>query len=106
MIGRKLKMRRLELGMTQEELAHKLGYKSKSTINKIELNHHDVSQSKLMKLADALDCSPSYLLDDDSSDLSSDNLAKALALYDKYQNAIPQVRAAVDSLLKPVQSDP
>lgn len=36
MIGNLIKQRRLELGMTQEELAHKLGYKSKSSINKEE----------------------------------------------------------------------
>lgn len=64
MIGRKLKARRIELGLTQEELAHKLGYKSKSTINKIELDKHDVSQEKLLKIAAVLDCSPTYFIDD------------------------------------------
>ena len=64
MIGKKLKARRLELGLTQEELAHKLGYKSKSTINKIELDKHDVSQEKLIKLATVLECSPTYFIED------------------------------------------
>lgn len=30
MLGDFIKQRRLELGMTQEDLTHKLGYKSKS----------------------------------------------------------------------------
>ena len=47
--------RRKELGMTQEELATKIGYKSKSTINKIELGINDIPQSKLVLFADALD---------------------------------------------------
>ena len=38
---KRIKARREELGMSQEELATKLGYKSRSTINKIEMgkNH-------------------------------------------------------------------
>lgn len=64
MIGKKLKARRLELGMTQDELAKKLGYKSRSTINKIELDKHDVSQTKLKKLAEALSCPPTYFIDE------------------------------------------
>lgn len=63
MIGNKIKQRRLELGMTQEELAKKCGYKSKATINKIENNINDVNQSKLIRIADALDVSPIYFID-------------------------------------------
>jgi len=58
MIGKLIRDRRLELGMTQEELAHKLGYKSKSTINKIEIGVNGISQSKIKDFAAALDCSP------------------------------------------------
>ena len=64
MIGQKIRARRLELGMTQEELAHKMGYKDKTAINKIELNKNDVNQKNLMRLADALDVSPTYFIDD------------------------------------------
>ena len=35
-VGNNIRKRREELGMTQEELAKKTNYKSKSTINKIE----------------------------------------------------------------------
>lgn len=66
MIGKKVKARREELGLTQEELAKRLGYKSKSTINKIELDINDVSQSKLIKLADALGVDPTYFIDLDT----------------------------------------
>ena len=103
MIGRKLKIRRMELGMTQEELAQKLGYKSKSTINKIELDRHDVSQSKIIKIAEVLKCSPLYFIDDDPDTPSPAQVEKALELYEKYKNAIPQIQEAVDSLLKSSQ---
>ena len=58
----RIKQRRLELGLSQEALAHKLGYKSRSTINKIELGIHDVTQSKIEAFAKALETSPSYLM--------------------------------------------
>ena len=58
MIGNIIRQRRIELGMTQEELAHKLGYKSKSSINKIEIGVNGISQSKIKDFAAALDCSP------------------------------------------------
>jgi len=62
MIGDKIKQRRLELGLTQEELAKKLGYKHKSSINKIELNQNDIRQSKVAAFAVALDTSVAYLM--------------------------------------------
>lgn len=64
MLGEFIKQRRLELGMTQEDLAYKLGYKSKSSINKIEMGINGISYSKIKDFAKALDC-PSYLLIED-----------------------------------------
>ena len=61
-IGEIIKERRLDLGLTQEQLAQKLGYKSKSTINKIELGINDISQRKIIKFADALGTTASYLM--------------------------------------------
>ena len=48
--------------MTQEELALKMGYKSKSTINKIELGTNDIPQSKIKKFAEVLNTTPSALM--------------------------------------------
>lgn len=48
--------------MSQEELAFKLGYKSRSSINKIELGKADISQSKIKAFADALDTTVAYLM--------------------------------------------
>lgn len=63
MIGDKIKARRLELGMTQEELAQKLGFKSKSSINKIELNKTDIPQKRISQFAKALETTPAFLMD-------------------------------------------
>ncbi len=62
-IGENIRNRRIELGMTQEELATKLGYKSKSTINKIEMGINDIPLSKLSDFAKALNTSESKLAD-------------------------------------------
>lgn len=35
-IGQRVKLRREELGLSQEELAKRIGYKSKTSINKID----------------------------------------------------------------------
>lgn len=61
-IGKKIKLRREQLGITQEELAKKLGYTSRTTINKIENGTNEVRQNMVEKFAQALQCSPLYLL--------------------------------------------
>ena len=61
-VGKRIKDKRESLNLTQDELAKKLGYKSKSTINKIEKGINDVSQSKLMEFAKVLKTTPSYLM--------------------------------------------
>lgn len=61
-IGRNIADRRKELGLTQEELANRMGYKSKSTINKIELGINDIPQTKIVKFAEVLHTTPSILM--------------------------------------------
>lgn len=65
MIGKKIKKRRLELGLTQTQLALKVGYKSKTSITKIESNVNDVPRDTLLKFAEALDVPLEYLMDID-----------------------------------------
>lgn len=61
-IGERIKLRREELQMTQEELAQKLGYKSRSSINKIELGGNELTQRKITDIAHALQTTPSYIM--------------------------------------------
>ena len=61
-IGSNIQSKRKELGITQEELAKRLGYKSKSTINKIEMGINDVPQSKIVRFAEALCTTPAFLM--------------------------------------------
>ena len=64
-LGDKIKFRREELQMSQEELANRLGYKSRSTIAKIESGENDLTQSKIIAFAKALNTTAQWLLDYD-----------------------------------------
>lgn len=57
-----IKNRRKELGITQEELAKKLGYKDRSSIAKIEAGKIDLTESKIMEIADILETTPQKLM--------------------------------------------
>lgn len=60
-LASKVKQRRIELGLSQEELAKKMGYSSRTSINKIE-NGRPVSQKIIVRLAEALETTPAYLI--------------------------------------------
>lgn len=57
-----IKKRRQQLNMTQSELAKKLGYADKSMIAKIEKGTIDLTQSKILAFADALETIPEELM--------------------------------------------
>ncbi len=69
-IAERIKNRRIELGITQEELAQRLGYKGKSSINKIEKGVQDLPQKKIVAIAHALETTPEYIMgwEDDSAE--------------------------------------
>ena len=58
----RIRARRVALHMTQQELAAKLGYKSTSTIAKIEAGVNDIPQAKIIAFANALATTPGALL--------------------------------------------
>lgn len=58
----RIKRRRLELGLTVEELAQRMGYKDKSSISKIENGKADIPQSKVVAFARALNTTTAYLI--------------------------------------------
>ncbi len=73
-LGERIKEARLKKRMTQEELAKLLGYKSRSSINKIEVDGRDVPRSMIVRFAEILDVTPSYLMGwDDESSVNLDN---------------------------------
>ena len=61
-VGENILYMRKRLGMTQEELATRMGYKSKSTINKIEMGINDIPQRQIVKFAEVLGTTPAHLM--------------------------------------------
>lgn len=84
-IGERVKAARERKGFTQDELAHKLGYKSRSSINKIE-KERDIPRSMIVKLAEILDVTPAYLMGWDEEKKDKSNIS---AIYKKSIRMIP-----------------
>ena len=61
-IGKRIKDLRTSLNMTQDELAKLTGYKSRSSIQKIESGERDITQSTIAAFAKALKVTPSVIM--------------------------------------------
>lgn len=82
-VGEKIREARLKKGYTQTELAELLGYKSRSSINKIEIEGRDIPRSSVIKFAKALDVTPAYLMG------WEDEPKPEQSLYDRFDNLHP-----------------
>ena len=98
-LGQRIKKRRIELELTQNALAKMAGYTSGSSINKIELGLVDITQTKAILIAKALNCHPMYLLgwtsidgtinkDNDNDIVEENNLCDNLNKNDTILSAI------------------
>ena len=65
--GQRLRKKRIEMGLSQEELATRLKYSSRSSINKIELGTQDMPQSKIAECAKILNVSPNYFFEQEDT---------------------------------------
>ena len=61
-IGERIKEARTKKGLSQTELAEELGYKSRSSVNKIEVGGRDIPRSQIVKIAEILGVTPAYLM--------------------------------------------
>lgn len=117
-IGKRIKQKRLELGLTQLELAQKMGYTSRAAICKVEKGQDNITSDRVTKFANALGCSESYIMgwEKESGEktphgqlldayANKDRQEKANALYDQYESLSPEKQAQFDNFLKFLQSD-
>lgn len=79
-IGNRIQVRREELGLSQEELARKLGYKSRASISNIENDRRALRQKSIKAIADALQTTPSYIMgwEEEKSSENDDKLKSAV----------------------------
>ena len=61
-LSTRVRLRREQLGLSQQELARRMGYRSRSSITKLEKGINDLPQSKVEELAQALEITPAALL--------------------------------------------
>lgn len=111
-IYKRIRARREELGLSQEELALRMGYKSKSSINKIEMGINDIPQSKVLAFARALDTTTAYLMgcDDGGDSVDAEQVISKPSLSDRalrvgcmYDIATPRDKKFVDLTLEPYE---
>lgn len=103
-VGENILRMRKKLDWTQEELATKMGYKSKSTINKIEMGINDIPQSKIVQFAEVLGTTPAHLMgwneDSPSEPVLTEGEKVLLDLFrrvpnDKQQLVLQMIRVAL-----------
>ena len=120
-VGDRIKNRRIELGMTQEELAAKMGYKGKSSVCAAETGGDNVTTTKVKKYAQALGVTPEFLMGWDDFEIAHDGniiydknaikeeileelkneeeVKKMIEFYTALHKSSPDVRSAVELLL-------
>lgn len=98
-MAEKIRKRRIELGLTQEELAAKIGVQ-KSTVVKYESGRvQNIKRAMISTLAKALECDPVWLMDLDSEELLPKSEGE-MALYHLSREVDPGLRALQDKVGK------
>lgn len=89
-IGDRVKQLRMQKGLTQEELAQKLGYKSKSSVAHIE-NGRDIPRSMIVTLSEILSTTPQYLMgwEDEPDNIKSTPIKHDRSAVIERINALP-----------------
>lgn len=72
-MGKNIRRRREQLGLTQKELAEMTGYTSKTSVTKIEQGKVDLTQSKIIAFSKALQCSVDDILEGTEIDILVDD---------------------------------
>ena len=96
-----------DMNMSQQELADKAKM-NKSSISHYVLGRNEPNNKSAYQMAQVLKVNPAWLMGLDvpkfplkTVEESERELTEAEDLYQRYQQAIPEIRAAVDSLLRP-----
>lgn len=92
----RIKELRKEAGMTQEDLAHAMGYKDRSMINKIESGKVDISQKKIIEFAHVLNTTPAYLMgwENNEDSWEEEYRSKYYEMYGRPKNNFPKTDEA------------
>ena len=119
-LANRVRIVRMARGFSQAELAEKVGYTSRASINKIEKGLVDVPRSKLFALAEALHVSPAFLLglpegspveyedkpplDEETAQMLQDLYDKDHVLMQSLADATPEELAQIQQFVEFVKS--
>lgn len=102
-LGQRIRMKRLQLGLTQMDLARKMGYTSKSTICKVESGDDNLTTDRVKMFAKALECTSGYLMgweDEPEPDIiETPDKIKMRKMFEAYSKLDPQIQKIVDGIL-------
>lgn len=96
-VAARVRARRKELGLSQEQLAHLCGYKSRSSINKIEIGGNALNVDTVKRLAEALNVTPAWLngSDDDGTADAIRNLLDELTP-EQQKTVLAMIKGLID----------
>lgn len=80
-VGERIRNKRIELSLSQEELAKRMGYSGKTTISKAENWGNEITTTKVKKFADALGVSFEYLMGWEEEPKKEEALTPLMAKY-------------------------
>ena len=99
--GELIKQFRKERGMTQSELAEKVGYASHAAIARIEQDGFDLLLSKVKQIAAALEVAPALLIGDEGATKAPVFSTEALQIASAFDHADEYQKNIVRATLEP-----
>lgn len=94
-----IKRYRKRLGMTQSELAERMGYADKSMISRVEQGKIDLTQSRVVAFANVLHVTPSELLGDDGINYDNREWIDGSDLLEKLKKLSKDDLALIESMV-------
>lgn len=91
-------------GLSQERLAEMVGYKSRTSINKIEMGKTDIGQKTIARIAEALGVTSADLMDGYNPQKKQEVAAEAADLSDVKANFIKSVKEMTDEQIMLLQA--
>ena len=114
-IADRIKQKRIELDLSQSELAIRAGYNDKSAISKFEHAGDDISMKQVRRIASALDVSPAYLMGWEENEsiediirelpLTPKEMNEALRFYSYFKGLSSSDQTAIRTLIESLGSD-
>lgn len=92
-IGARIRNKRIELGLTQDELAKRMGYTSRAAICKVESGQDNITSDRISKFAKALGVTESYLMGWDDEEIKK--VSQQVIAFTQYEEDKKSIAAEI-----------